>query len=131
MQTNDSTLPVSKGPLWTGRAISTLATLFLIFDGLMKVIREPHVLQASAQLGYPENTIAGIGYLLLACTALYAVPRTSILGSILLTGYLGGAVASQLRIGGPFLFPVAFGALIWGGLYLRDTRLRRTWIASA
>jgi len=116
----------SKARLWTGRIISTLVVLFLLFDGISKVVKEHHVLQAAAELGYSAESMVGIGALLLACTALYLIPRTSVLGAILLTGYLGGAVASQVRIGHPLfesIFPVIFGVLVWAGLYLRETRL--------
>jgi hypothetical protein len=101
--------------------------LFLLFDGATKAIREPHVLAASAQLGFPENTIVTIGILLIIFTVVYAIPHTSILGAILLTGYLGGATASQVRIGNPLfetLFPVIFSALIWAGILLREDHLR-------
>lgn len=113
--------------VWVGRAISLLVVLFLVFDGVTKVMRVAPVLEASARLGYPVNTIVGIGIVLLVCTLVYAIPRTSFLGAILLTGYLGGAVASNVRIHNPLfetLFPVIFGILVWGGLYLRDHRLR-------
>jgi hypothetical protein len=118
---------VSKKALWTGRVISTLVVLFLTFDGVMKVIKEVHVQAASAELGFPVNTIAVIGVILLVSTAFYLIPRTSILGAILLTGYLGGAIASQMRIGKPLfetIFPAIFGVLIWAGIFLRDKRLR-------
>jgi hypothetical protein len=118
---------VSKKGLRTGRVMSGIAILFLIFDGVTKVIKVPAVLQASAQLEYSVRLIPVIGIILLFCTLLYAIPRTSILGALLLTGYLGGAVASQLRIGNPpfeTLFPVYFALLVWGGLYLRENRLR-------
>jgi hypothetical protein len=120
-------VPNSNAALWTGRVISTLVVLFLLFDGLMKVIREPHVLAASADLGYPMNSIAGIGATLLACTLLYASPRTAIAGAVLLTGYLGGAVASNIRVGHEFfqcMFPVIFGVFVWVGIFLRDVQLR-------
>lgn len=119
---------VSKGALWTGRALSGLAILFLIFDGVTKVMKVSQVMQASAQLQFPEWQIAVIGAILLICTAVYAIPQTSVLGALLLTGYLGGAVASQLRVGNPLfaetLFPVYFSLLVWGGLYLREPRVR-------
>jgi DoxX-like family len=127
MQSATQTAPVSKKGLWVGRIISTFAVLFLTFDGVTKVAKEVHVLAATAQLGFHEGTIVGIGILLLGCTAIYLIPRTSILGAILLTGYLGGATASQVRIGKPLfdtLFPVVFGILIWAGIFLRDERLR-------
>lgn len=114
--------------LWTGRALSTLLVLFLLLDALMKFVKPAPVLQACAQLGLPLNLVSTIGAILLVCTVLYAIPRTSILGAILLTGYFGGAVLSNLRVGNPLfsntLFPVYFGALTWLGLYLWDVRLR-------
>lgn len=118
----------SKASIWTGRVLSTLAVLFLIMDGVMKLVKPAFVVQATEQLGYSANVIMPLGILLLACVALYVVPRTSVLGAILLTGYLGGAVASHVRLGDPLfshvLFPVYLGGLIWVGLYLRDERLR-------
>src|SRR5437763_66286 len=107
--TEKSDKPISKGLLWTGRTLSTVSVLFFLMDGVMKLFKPAVVVAATTQLGYPESDIIGIGILLLACTTLYVVPRTSILGAILLTGYLGGAVASQLRVGNPMfnmLFPV-------------------------
>ena len=93
----------------------------------MKLLKPAIVTETTVQLGYPESVILGLGIVLLACTALYLIPRTAVLGAILLTGYLGGAVATHVRVGAsPFeiLFPVIFGALLWGGLFLRDERLR-------
>jgi hypothetical protein len=119
--------PISLARLWTGRIVCWLVTLFLLMDGIMKVLKPAFVVEATARLGYPESEIVGIGVVLIACTVLYAVPRTAILGAILLTGYLGGAVATSVRVqGGLFnvLFPVVFGVLVWGGLWLRDVRLR-------
>src|SRR5260370_13584939 len=96
-------------------------------DGFMNVLKTAQVLEASVRLWYLETTIVGIGILLITCTLLYVIPRTSIFGAILLTGYLGGAVATQVRVGSGWfetLFPVLFGGLIWGGLWLRDLRLQ-------
>lgn len=122
------TASLSKGRLWTGGVISTLAALFLIMDGVMKLMKPAFVVQATVQLGYPESVISGLGIVLLACTVLYLIPRTAVLGAILLTGYLGGAVATHVRIGDPLfshtLFPVYLAVLLWGGLCLRDPRLR-------
>ena len=118
---------ISKKLLWTGRVLSGLAVLFLLVDGAMKLAKPAVVVEATQQLGYPESYIVGIGLLLLTCTVLYIFPRTSILGAILLTGYLGGAVASQVRAGNGWfnvVFPVIFGVLIWSGLWLRDIRVR-------
>jgi hypothetical protein len=113
--------------LWTGRVISTLSVLFLLMDGVMKLVKPAIVVETTRQLGYPESTIVGIGILLLASTVLYIIPRTAILGAILLTGYLGGAVATHVRVSAgwfPIIFPVIMGVLVWGGIYLRDERLR-------
>ena len=127
MQSTTHAAPVSTKALWAGRVISGLAVLFLLFDGVTKVMKVAPVLQASAQLGFPVSLIVAIGAVLLICTVIYAIPSTSILGAILLTGYLGGAVAIQARIGNPLfetLFPVIFGVLVWAGIVLRDNRLR-------
>lgn len=120
--------PVRTRNAWIGRILSGLAILFLLLDAVMKVVKAPPAVEGTVQLGYPEGTVFGIGLVLLVCTVLYAIPRTTILGAILLTGYLGGAVATNVRVEAPLfthvLFPVYVGVLIWGGLYLRDTRLR-------
>lgn len=119
-------MPSSIAAIWTGRVLSTLVVLFLVFDGVMKVIKEPHVIAASAELGYSAHAIVGIGATLLVCTLLYAIPRTTVLGALLLTAYLGGAVDANVRAGHPVfecIFPMIFGALAWGGLILRDPRL--------
>jgi hypothetical protein len=118
---------ISKKSLWGGRVMSALVVLFLVFDGVTKVLKVAPVMEASARLGFPARLIVGIGALLLACTILYVIPQTSILGAILLTGYLGGAVVTNLRAGSPLfsesLFPVYFGVFVWAGLYLREPRL--------
>ena len=120
--------PLSKGRLWTGRIMSALPALFLLVDGVGKLIKPAPVVEGTVQLGYPESVLLGLGIVLLTCTILYTIPRTAILGAILLTGYLGGAIATHVRVGSPLfshiLFPVYLGVLIWGGLYLRDERLR-------
>jgi hypothetical protein len=118
---------VSKKSLWTGRVITGLVVLFMVFDGVTKVIKEPHVMAATAQLGFSVAMVVWIGAVLLVCTAIYAIPRTSILGAILLTGYLGGAVATNVHAGTVLLnilFPVIFGVLAWAGIYLRDDQLQ-------
>lgn len=123
MSTIEPTAPVSKTRLWAGRIISALPALFLLVDAVMKLIKPATVVDATVKLGYSENVIVPIGIVLLICTVLYLIPRTSILGAILLTGYLGGAVATHVRAGeGLFsiVFPVIFGILLWLGLYLRD-----------
>ncbi len=120
--------PISNGRLWAGRILSALPVAFLLLDGVMKVAKPAFVVEATVQLGYPESVVIGLGIVLLACTALYVMPRTAVLGAILLTGYLGGAVATHVRVGNPFFthafFPVYLALLIWGGLFLRDARLR-------
>ena len=127
MQLSTQAVPVSKKMLWAGRIMSALPALFLLFDGGAKLVQPAPVVEGTVKLGYPVSVILGLGIVLLASTLLYIIPRTAVLGAILLTGYLGGAVASNVRVQeGWFaiLFPVFFGALIWGGLYLRDARLR-------
>lgn len=114
-----------KYALWAGRVISALMVAFLLFDGAIKAMMLEPAVEGSVQLGYPESVVSWIGVALLVCTILYAVPRTAFLGAILLTGYLGGAVATQVRVEDPwFLLPAFFGVLVWLGLYLRDARLR-------
>ena len=111
-----------------GWTLTGLVSLFLVFDGAMKIVKPQPVVEASLKLGYAESTLAGIGIVLLICTALYLIRRTSILGAVLLTGYLGGAVASNVRAETPafnLVFPILFGAIIWVGLWLREPRLRR------
>jgi hypothetical protein len=118
---------VSKKGLWAGRIISALAVVFLLFDGVTKLMKVRQVMEATAQLGYPESSIAVMGSLLLLCTAVYVIPRTAVLGAILLTGYLGGATAAQVRVSHPLfetVFPIMFGVLIWAGTVLREERLR-------
>ncbi len=117
----------SKAALWTGRALSTLAVFFLLLDGIMKVILEPHVIAASAPLGFDTASIFRIGVILVACTMLYAIPQTSVLGAMLLTGYLGGAVVTNMRVHAVVfncIFPVVVGVIVWAGVYLRNQRVR-------
>jgi len=120
--------PVSRGRLWTGRIMSALPALFLFVDGVGKLVKPAPVVEGTVQLGYPESVLLGLGIVLLTCTVLYVIPRTAVFGAILLTGYLGGAIATHVRVGSPLfshtLFPVYVALLIWGGLYLRDDRLR-------
>jgi DoxX-like protein len=123
----DGRRELSKTQLWAGRIMSGLAALFLLWDGVMKLLKPAIVVKATRELGYPESDIVGIGVVLLACTLLYLIPRTSILGAILLTGYLGGAIASQVRAEASWfnvVFALVFACLVWGGLWLRDVRVR-------
>ena len=128
MQSDSTGVPVSKKSVWAGRILSGLVVLFLIPDGILKFIKPAPVVDAFAHVGLPLGISVTLGILLLLCTALYAIPLTSVLGAILLTGYLGGAVATHLRVGDPLfshvLFPVYLGVLLWLGLYLREERLR-------
>jgi len=127
MKSDTQTVPVSKKRLWVGRIMSALPTLFLLWDGAMKLVKPQVVVKGTVELGYAEAVILPLGVVLLTCTILYLIPRTAVLGAILLTGYLGGAVATHVRAGqGPFeiLFPILLGVLLWGGLVLRDNRLR-------
>jgi DoxX-like family len=122
METNQ-TAPVSKGRLWAGRIISILPALFLLVDAVGKLIKPAPVVEATVKLGYSENVIVPLGIVLLICTVLYLIPRTAVLGAILLSGYLGGAVATHVRAGESLfsiIFPVILGILLWLGLYLRD-----------
>ncbi|BDI34540.1 membrane protein [Capsulimonas corticalis] len=129
METTAQAVPVSNKMLWIGRVLSGLTVLMLLMDSIMKLMHPTPapVVDAMTKLGYPDGLTLGIGILLLVCTILYAIPQTAVLGAILLTGYLGGATASHVRVGAdifPVLFPGIMGALIWGGLFLRDSRLR-------
>jgi len=117
----------SKSKLWIGRIMSGLVGLFLLLDGVMKLFKPAPVVAATVTLGYSEIAIVPIGIVLLISTILYLIPATAILGAILLTGYLGGAVATHVRMGEgwfPIIFPVIFGALVWGGLWFRSNELR-------
>jgi hypothetical protein len=127
MSANPQTTATSRKMIWTGRIISALPVLFLLMDGLMKLIKPVVVVETTEKLGYPETVIVPLGIVLLVCTVVYAIPHTSVLGAILLTGYLGGAVATHVRVADPvfpIIFPVIMGVLLWGGLYFRDERLR-------
>jgi hypothetical protein len=128
MTTTIQTATPSKARLYTGYALSTLVILFLIMDACLKFTANPQVVETQKQLSFPMSLTPGIGVLALICTALYAIPATSILGALLLTGYLGGAIALHLRVDNPFfshtLFPVYIALFIWGGIWLRNRTLR-------
>ncbi|MGA8708333.1 MAG: DoxX family protein [Steroidobacteraceae bacterium] len=119
---------IGKAQVRIGWALSILTILFMLFDAAGKLALESHVLDATTKIGYPVAAIRPIGAIALLCTILYAVPRTAVLGAVLLTGFYGGAVASKIRIEDPLfssiLFGVYFGLIAWGGIYLRDARLR-------
>lgn len=118
----------SKKALWAGRFLSGFAVLFMLFDGSMKLLQHPMAVQGTTELGYPASVVFGLGVVQLVCLAVYLFPRTSVLGAILWTGYLGGAVATHVRLGhslfGHILFPTYVAAFFWVGLWLRDERLR-------
>ena len=114
----------SKGIIWTGRIISALLTMLFLSNGVTAVVKPAVIVEGLAHLGYPSGLANGITITQLVCAVLYAIPQTSVLGAILLTGYLGGATASHLRAGEAIFFPVVIGVLVWVGLWLRDERLR-------
>ena len=116
----------SKAMLWTGRVISTLVSLFLLMDGVMKLLKPQVVVQGTMKYGFSEHVITPLGIVLICCTLLYILPPTAVLGAVLLTGYLGGACCTHVRASDPMFnvfFPVIFGMLAWLGLVLRDRRL--------
>ena len=119
---------VVKRDLWIGRVLSGLAVLFLTFDAALKLLRLPMAIEGTSQLGYPAGVVLPLGLVQVVCLVLYVVPRTSVLGAVLWTGYLGGAIATHVRLGNPLfthvLFPVYVALLLWGGLWFRDGRLR-------
>jgi hypothetical protein len=122
------TLHAPTGPrLWTGRVLSGLAALFLVFDSTGKLLQVQPVIDGTRQLGYSSDIVFSLGVILLSCVVAHVIPRTSILGALLLTGYLGGAVATHVRVENPLishvLFPVYVAAFLWGGLLLRDPQL--------
>jgi len=122
------TVNVSTAQRWTGRVLSGVAVLFLLMDLTLKLMRVPAAINGTRELGWPVATIVPLGIIQLVCLILYVVPRTSVLGAILWTGYLGGAIATHVRVGNPLfshqLFPIYVALLLWGGLWLRDARLR-------
>jgi hypothetical protein len=118
----------SKKMLWTGRIVSWVIAALLLLDAVMKVLQVPQVMEGTVKVGYPAGTVRPIGIILLLCLICYVIPRTSVLGAILLTGYLGGAVATNVRISTPLfsytLIPMYVGVLVWGGLFLQDEGVR-------
>jgi uncharacterized membrane protein YhaH (DUF805 family) len=127
----DSKVDAGRTPrsrFWTGTILSGIAVLFLLFDSIGKLLKVAPAVAGSAELGYLEGVIQPIGVILLVCVVTYMIPRTAILGAVLLTGYMGGAIATHVRVGNPLLthtlFPIYVAALFWGGLFLRDERVR-------
>jgi hypothetical protein len=124
MESVTQTAPISNKLIWTGRIISALTVLMLLFSGVLKLFFQAQVAGEFTRLGYPESVILGIGIAEIACAIIYAIPRTAVLGAILVTGYLGGATATHVRVGDPFIMPILIGVLVWVGLFLREGRLR-------
>jgi hypothetical protein len=124
MESASQTASVSKTSLWAGRIISGIVVLFFLFGGIVGLMHSPKSAEGFVHLGYPEHLAVPIAAVMLTCTVLYAIPQTAFLGALLLTGYLGGATASHVRVGEPFYFPIIFGVLVWAGLFLRIDRLR-------
>jgi hypothetical protein len=124
MQAGTLTAPTSKWMLWAGRVISALPVLVLLMSAAMKFLKPPQVVEGFAQLGWDESLAFRLGFVEIACTVVYLIPRTAILGAILLTGYLGGATATHVRVGDAFFAPIILGVLVWGGLWMRDQPLR-------
>lgn len=124
MQAGTQRAVVSKKIVWAGRVISALPVLMLFFGGVLAFMKPPMVLQSMAHFGYPERLVIPLGILEIVCALIYAIPRTSVFGAVLLTAYFGGATATHVRIGEAFYMPVIFGVLVWIGLYLREDRLR-------
>jgi DoxX-like protein len=125
MQSSLEEAAVGKKSLWAGRILSALPALMLASSAVMKFIKPAAVVEGFARFGYPENLIVMLGVVEMLCAVIYVIPRTAFLGAILMTGYLGGATATNVRVGDPtFFVPVLLGVLAWGGLYLRDARVR-------
>ena len=125
--TTDLAAP-SKGQIWTGRILSGIGALFMLFDATIHLLKPPAVVEGFAKLGFPTNVAVPLAIIEFVCIILYLIPRTSVFGAILLTGYLGGAIATQLRVSAPLfstlLFPIYVALFLWGGLYLRDPLVR-------
>ena len=120
-----SSQAVSKGQLWAGRVVSALPVLALLLSATMKFSHKPEMVAGfTGKFGYPEGVLTPLGIIELLSAILYAIPQTSVLGAVILTGYLGGATATHVRVGDPFFAPVILGVLVWAGLFLRDARLR-------
>ena len=129
MQTAIEAPRTSQKTVWSGWVLTGLSLAFLLLDAIMKIVRASPAVKGTVELGYPDASVVGIGITLLIATVVYAIPRTAVLGAILLTGYLGGAIATNVRVAAPLfshvLFPVYIAVLVWGGLWLRDARLRQ------
>ena len=124
MQSAIQPAPVSKASLWTGRILSTLAVLLFVFTAMFSLLKPAAAMQGFVHYGYPQSALLRIAIVEILCAIVYAIPRTAVLGAILLTGYLGGATATHVRVGEPPILAIIVGIVVWLGLYLRDRRLR-------
>jgi DoxX-like protein len=124
MEAVTSAVAPSGKPVWAGRILSGIVVLFLVGASSMGIVKAAEMAPQFARMGYPESLVIKIPVVCIICALIYAFPRTAILGAILLTGYLGGASATHIRIGEPFFFPTVVAVLAWGGVFLRDERLR-------
>jgi hypothetical protein len=124
MQSTTQTAPPSRVSLWAGRILSALPVLLFIFSGMFGLLKPDAAMQGAIRYGYPPGAMVRITIVELLCAIVYAIPRTSVLGAILLTGYLGGATATHVRVGEPFFLPIIVGVVVWGGLFFRDERVR-------
>jgi len=124
MQSADQAAPASRTSLWTGRILSALPVLLMFFTGVFGLLKPAMVAPQFVHYGYPDGSLMRITIVELLCALIYAIPQTSVLGAILLTGYLGGATATHVRVGEPFFIPIIVGVVVWAGLFLRDERLR-------
>ena len=124
MKTTVETTPASKKMLWAGRVLSSLPVLLFAFTATFCLLNPAAAAQGFAHYGYPDGAMLPITFVELACAIVYAIPRTAVLGAILMTGYLGGATATHARVGEPFSLPIIVGIVVWLGLFLRDARLR-------
>lgn len=124
MSSTEVSTPPPKVLTWVGWILSILPSLMLVMSGVMKFVKPPGFTEGLAKIGFPESVVNGLGFVELASVLLYLIPQTSVLGAILLTGYLGGATAAHVRIHDNFLAPVIIGMVLWLGLYFRDARIR-------
>lgn len=124
MSSETLSTPTNSKLVWAGRIVSALPVLMLVMSAVMKLTKSTAAVEGLAHFGFNPNVLIPLGIVELACTILYVIPQTAVLGAILLTGYLGGATATHLRVGEPFIAPVIVGVIVWLGIYLRDPRLR-------
>ena len=116
--------PTSKAKMWTGYVLSALPSLMLLMSSTMKLSHNPKIVEGFTTLGFAEGLLTKLGIVELLCVVAYLVPATSVIGAVLVTGYLGGAIVTELRVGHAIVMPLLLGILAWGGLYFRDERIR-------